>query len=156
MSHLIIIVLAGLFALIQLFKSKDKFAKVIHGVYVVGIAISFVPVPQIAIDGFYLFAAGNLMVVLYAFSDDGFLKSKQTILILMGGIQLLASFFILGKFPYAGIVSLMGLITLGCFVYVLVKDIKTYKNEIGFLSVLAADALLKVLIVLESSYLIES
>jgi hypothetical protein len=155
MVFLIIILLAGFFALTQIFKSKDKFAKVINGVYAAGIAISFVPVPQIAIDGYYLFAIGNLMVILYAFSDDGFSKSKQAILIIMGAIQLLASVFVLNSYPFEWLVSLMGIITLGCYVFILTKDIKNYKNEIGFLSVLAADAFIKVAVVMSSLYQVE-
>jgi len=73
----IIIILAGVFGLIYLFKITNNFARIITGLMVVAIAISFVRVPEIAIDGYYLFAITQLLIIIYAFSYEDFSTNKK-------------------------------------------------------------------------------
>lgn len=143
MAFIIIIVAAGLFGLIQIFKIKDKFAKVINLLYAIAIGVSLIPLPQIAIDGFYLFGITHLVVLFYVFHNEEFANEKKAIISTMAVIQLLATLFWLMQYPYANLIFLMGAITLITFIFITVKRIQDYKNEIGFLTVLAADGLIK-------------
>ena len=73
-----------------------------------------------------------------------FSPTKKGVLIGSGGAQLLGVLFFLGQYPYVQIAYLAGLITIGLFFFVVSKNIKNYANEIGFLAVLMADAVIKV------------
>lgn len=143
MAFIIIIVAAGLFGLLQIFKIKDKFAKVINLMYAIAIGVSLVPIPQIAIDGFYLFGLTHLAVLFYVFHNEGFSNEKKGLMSMMALIQLAATLFWLMNYPYQQIVFLLGLITLAAFIFIVAKRIQDYKNEVGFLTVLAADGLIK-------------
>jgi len=150
----IIIILAGVFGLIYLFKITNNFARIITGLMVVAIAISFVRVPEIAIDGYYLFAITQLLIIIYAFSYEDFSTNKKitvatiaflglaSIVLLLGapeGIRAYGDFY-LRLLEFSGLVA--GVI-IGLYIYVLIKDIKSYKEEIGFLTILSADALIR-------------
>jgi hypothetical protein len=100
MIYLVLILLSGVFSLIHIFKAKDKFAKVINATFVASIGVSFIPQPQVAIDGYYLFAIGCIMVVLYAFSDGNFSNNKKIVLIGSGLAQMIGTLFFVGRFPH--------------------------------------------------------
>jgi len=144
MAFIIIIVAAGLFGLLQIFKIKDKFAKVINLLYAIAIGVSLIPMPQIAIDGFYLFGLTHLVVLFYVFHNEEFSNEKKGLISMMALIQLSATIFWLMNYPYQTIVFLLGTVTLAAFIFIVVRRIQDYKNEIGFLTVLAADGLIKV------------
>lgn len=139
----ILIILSGVFALVQIFKVDDKFARVINGIFAVAIGVSFIPVPEIAIDGYYLFAIGCLVVVLYPFSDNSFDLKKQVIIGGMGFIQFMTMIFFLGKYPGTDMAFMASSLTIVAYLYIVAKEIRLYKNEIGFLTVLMVDALIK-------------
>lgn len=146
-----LIISAGIFAFIQIFRIKDTFARVINGILAASIGVSFIPVPEIAIDGYYLFAIGCLLVILYAFSDSDFTSLKKGILISMGGIQLLGMAFLLGKYPHVDLIFLGGFGTIGIYIFAVTKKIKLFFNEIGFMTVLMIDAFIKCMMVLSAS-----
>lgn len=145
---LILIVLSGLFALIQVFRIKDTFARVINGVFAVAIGVSFIPVPQVAIDGYYLFVIACLLVVLYPFQDSSFSQQKRLFIASMGGIQMIATVFFVAQWPYVDFVFAVGLITVFIYIFLVSRDIQTYKEEIGFLTVLMVDGLIKSLLII--------
>jgi hypothetical protein len=151
MIYLVLILLSGVFSLIHIFKAKDKFAKVINATFVASIGVSFIPQPQVAIDGYYLFAIGCIMVVLYAFSDGNFSNNKKIVLIGSGLAQMIGTLFFVGRFPHTDIAYLAGIITIIFFVGFVSRKIKDYANEIGFMAVLMADALIKVSLILFST-----
>lgn len=148
MVFLVLILLAGVFALISIFRVKDTFARIINGTFVVAIGVSFVTIKEIAIDGYYLFLIGCVLVILYAFSDSSFSNQKKGIIIAMGAAQLVGMVFYLGSFPHTDIAYLAGIVTIICFSVVVSRNIRNYSNEIGFLAVLMADAIIKVSMIL--------
>lgn len=156
MSELFIIlmILAGIFALIQAIRIKDTFARIINAVMAVSVGVSVIPIPQVAIDGHYLYVIGCLLVVLYAFSDSSFNNQKKAILIGMGAIQLASHLFWLMQFPGVGVFSWASILTVLAYIFVVTKEIRAYNFEIGFLTVLMVDALIKSMIVLSGSSLI--
>lgn len=135
-----LIILSGLFGLIYGFKITNKFAKVINWVMVVAIAISFIPNPNVKIDGFYLFALTHLLVIVYAVSHEDFTQQKK---LLLAGISILSVapiLIFLGAVPGIIFASLLSIVGIGIYVYILMKDIQSYKEEIGFLTMLAANS----------------
>ena len=148
MIYLVLILLAGVFSLVHIFKAKDRFAKIINAAFVVAIGVSFVPIPEIAIDGYYLFAIASIMVVLYAFSDSSFSNSKKGVLIGSGLAQMTGTLFFVGRLPHTDLAYMAGIITIILFFAVVSRQIKDYANEIGFMAVLMADAIIKVSMIL--------
>ena len=150
MEILAIILISGVFALLQIFKIKDRFAQAIHGLFVVSIGLSFVEVPAVRMDAFYLFGMTTIAVIVYAIHNSEFELKKRIIIATMGFIQLVGTVFILSQWPYIPFVSMLGLITIGSFIYILTKELQSYKTEIGFLVVLVGDATVKILVVVTS------
>ena len=144
----IIIILAGAFAVLQIFKIKDRFAQVIHGLYALSFGLSFVDSAAIRLDSFYLFGITHVIVIIYLIHNSEFLNHKKAIIGIMVVIQLLSTLFILSRWPYALEVIFLGIITIVAFLFAVTRDIKSYKNEIGFMVVLVADAIVKLISVM--------
>ena len=139
----IIVILSGVFGLIYGFKLTNKFARIINWVMVISIALSFVPSATVKIDGYYLFALMHLLVFVYSFSYEDFTHQKK---ILIAGITLFSLapvIAVLGNLSQAICLTceLFSVVGLGMYIYILIKDIKSYKEEIGFLTMLAANCL---------------
>lgn len=147
MEILIIILISGVFALLQIFKIKDRFSQAIHGLFVVSIALSFVEMPAVRMDGFYLFGMTLVGVVIYALHNTEFHLKKRILLSAMAIIQLVGIVFILSLWPYTVLALSLSLVSVGLFIYAVVKDSKSYKNEIGFMVVMLADAIVKLITV---------
>lgn len=146
----IIIILAGAFALLQIFKIKDRFAQVINGLYALSFGLSFINSPAVRLDSFYLFGITHILVIIYLIHNNEFKNQKKFVIGVMAGIQLLSTLFILSRWPFAIEVIFLGIITIVAFLFALTRDIKSYKNEIGFMVVLAADAIVKLISILPS------
>lgn len=144
----IIIILAGAFAVLQIFKIKDRFAQVIHGLYALSFGLSFINSAAIRLDSFYLFGITHVIVIVYLIHNSEFANQKRILIGTMAVIQLLSTLFILSQWPYVPFIICLGVVTIGAFIYAVTKDIKSYKNEIGFMVVLLADALVKLITIL--------
>ena len=148
---IILIVLAGGFALLQAIRIKDTFARTINLIFAVSIALTFVPITALAAARYSIFILGCLCVVLYAFSDGNFSTMKKTILIGMGGLQLAAMLFFAMRWPGTDILFYSTVLTVIAYIFIVTKDIREYQIEIGFLTVLMVDALIKSMMVFSSS-----
>ncbi len=144
----IIIILAGAFAVLQIFKIKDRFAQVIHGLYALSFGLSFVNSAAVRLDSFYLFGITHVVVIIYLIHNSEFKQQKKLLIGAMAIIQLLSTLFILAQWPHVPVVICFGIVTIAAFIYALTKDIVSYKNEIGFMVVLVADALVKLITIL--------
>ena len=144
----IIIILAGAFALLQIFKIKDRFAQVINGLYALSFGLSFVNSAAIRLDSFYLFGITHVLVIIYIIHNSEFANQKKVVIGTMTVIQLLSTLFILSRWPYALEVIFLGIITIVAFLFAVTRDIKSYKTEIGFMVVLVADAVVKLISVI--------
>lgn len=148
---IILIVLAGSFALIQAIRVKDTFARVINVIFTVAIALTFVPIKELSAARYSIFILGCLTVILYAFSDSSFSATKKAILSTMGGIQLFAMLFFAMKWPGTEVLFYCSILTVITYIFVVSKEIREYQTEIGFLTVLLVDALIKSMMVLAST-----
>ena len=139
----IIVIVSGIFGLIYGFKLTNKFARIINWVMVISIALSFVPNANVKIDGYYLFALMHLLVFVYSFSYENFTQQKK---ILLAGITLFSIapvVAVLANLSQAIVLTseLFSVLGLGMYIYILIKHIKSYKEEIGFLTMLVANCL---------------
>ena len=148
---IILIVLAGGFALVQAVKIKDSFARSINLIFAVSIRLTFVPITQLSAARFSLFIIGCLTVVLYAFSDGTFSTLKKTTLAGMGAIQLGAMLFFAMNWPGTALWFYACTLTVIAYIFLVTKNIRAYQIEIGFLTVLMVDALIKVMMVFSSN-----
>ena len=138
--------LAGVFGLVCSFRAKSQLAKVITWMLVAALAWRLVPVSEVSIDGYYLFAMAEFLVIIYAFSSADFSTTKKIVLAALGGLSLIP--LLLFLFGHSGLTeSLVSAVLVpGIYLYVLIKEIKSFKDEIGFLTILAADALVRLYI----------
>lgn len=136
-----LIILSGLFGLIYGFKLTNKFARVINWVMVAAIAISFVPNANVKIDGFYLFALTHLLIIVYAVSYEEFSQQKKILLIAMAVLSVAPILFFLGSIEGITFVSLLAILGIGTYAYILLKDIQSYKEEIGFITMVTANSI---------------
>jgi len=137
----ILIILSGLFGLIYGFKITNKFARIINWVMVIAIGISFASNPYVKVDGFYLFALMHLLIIVYAVSYENFSLQKK---LLLAGISLCSVapiIFFLGSISGLAAISFLPALAIGGYVYILMKDIQTYKEEVGFLTMLTANSI---------------
>lgn len=146
--HLVaILIISALFSLIQIFKiKKNRFAQVIHIAFSLSIGICLVPNQVIAMDGYYLLGMSGLLVIFYAIHNEEHPLNKRIILGVMALIHLLAIGAFVMAWPSSIYFYVAGVIPIGLFLFALIKDVKSYKNEIGFMSVMMAVGLVNVII----------
>ena len=145
MFGLLLIVLAGIFCLVQIFRIKNVFAKIISGFFVLAIGLNFVPIPEVSVDSYYIFGFSCMLVIFYGFITEDLTIEKRAVISTTGIIQLLGPLTIFLKLDLGTIQLAYGLsfISIGLLIFAFWRDIRQYKNEIGFLAVLFADAVTK-------------
>lgn len=137
----IIVVLAALFGLIYIFKVKNRFARIITGAGVISIGISLIPIPAIAIDGFYIFFAFHVGAIIYALSYDEFSNEKKIVLSTVAVFSALPATLYFTPYAAQVWVGLLSIIPIFVFGYGLKNKVQDYKNEIGFLIIMVGNAL---------------
>jgi len=145
MTYKTIIALAGLFGLFQLFKTTNNFARLILLGQIIAIAFTFVPNDTITIAGLILFMVTQLAVIIYGLAVKDLTTKKRLTIIVMAAFVLVANFFMLQHYKYANEIGSSMLIPIGAYLLALVFNFKNYKNEIGFLTIIAVDAVIKLM-----------
>jgi hypothetical protein len=142
-----IMILGALFGFIYALRLKETYSRVINWAMVVAVGISFTTIAELKVDGYYLFALTQLGVIVYGFSYPEFSNSKKITVIGSGLLSFIpmAVFLSAAVSFYAEIALITGLIQLGIFANALKSEIRGYKEEVGFLVILAADALVRVI-----------
>lgn len=138
MVYDVLLVVSALFALFHLLKMKDKFAKVITLVLALSAGANLAPSVIIQKDGFYLFALAHLLVFFYVFHNEEFSLKKKVVLFSMGLIQFASIVSMLVPFEFTFFVMISAIITAIVFFYALLTDVQSYKEELGFMVILAA------------------
>lgn len=141
----LVMALAALFGLVHLFKVKNKWAKGITIAYVISVGLSFVSSTIIKVDAYYLFILLSAATVLYAFSTSDFSQTKKLFISLIAILSTLPNVLLLygstsTNTNILSIASLMGIIPVGIYVYILIKKKELYNDEHGFLTILSANA----------------
>jgi hypothetical protein len=139
----IFMVLGALFGFFHAFKIKGTYSRIITWASIVAIGVMMINKAEIAIDGYYLFTIVQIGIIIYAFSDDTYSQLKKILLVISAAATLLPMLLFLGQNPFFNLAALLcGFIQLSIFIYALVKIVRELKEEMGFLVMLSAFALI--------------
>jgi len=145
----IIIALAGLFGIFRLFRISDNFARTIVGGQIIAIGLTFIPVNTAVTIGFVLFIVTAMLAIVYGLFKKGFGINKKVFILLISIPVFVAHIFALNHWPYTGIIGWTMLIPIFTYLILTLTNIKRYKNELGFLTILAVDAAIKLSMTIE-------
>ena len=143
MLYTIIIILAAVFGIYALTLQRDLFARVILILMILAVALTLCPSENMKTIGFQFYLLPVGLAILYALLKKGFSVRKRSLLLLIALPVFCANLFVLYKWPSADIISMMCLVSVIAFLIICFKSARDYKNEIGFLAILAADAVIK-------------
>jgi uncharacterized membrane protein len=149
--YMIIILGAAAFGLTRITKTNNKLAKAILAAQLISIALTYVPRPAIIETGFFLFIGTIAASAIYGVTTKGLSAKTQNLILLISVPLLIRHIFVLMQWPYAGFIGYFMLIPILAFVYLLKTEHKERAEEIGFLSINAASALVGFLITLNWS-----
>lgn len=108
--------------------------------------ISLIPYPIPAKDGFIAYLVIQAVLLVYAFSPNDYSVRKQILLtavILFPGISMGLD---LTKYSGSIVAELACIVSVATFLFILLKDKETFKDEIGFLSVPFAHSVIRLMI----------
>jgi hypothetical protein len=142
----LIMILGALFGFIHALKIKGFYSRVLNWTMVLAVGATFTKIPIVVQDAYYLFGLTQLGVIIYGISGSDFSLNKKVFIAASGALSLipLLLFLNLSDF-YLEIAALCGAIQIAMFIQNIRKDVQGYKEEMGFLAILAADALTRVL-----------
>ena len=140
----IIIAAAGLFGLYSLSLTRDYYARFIVMLMVVSIVLTLLPVPNIKTIGFVVYLVSLVLTMVYALLKTGTGNARRFTMLVMALPPFLALLFQLNQWPYVKLLYGTCLLSLLAFVYILFAKRKAYQNELGMLTIIAADALIHV------------
>lgn len=149
MPYKYFIIAAGIFGLIQYFRNDDQFVRLILGGQLIAITLTLIPIHNFASAGFLLFALTVFMTIIYALTKHPIIKGKKLLIILMAVPILFINIYTIQRLPNAGILGLIMIIPVLAYLIVLVTNLKKYKSEIGFLTILAVDAGIRLAMAIE-------
>ena len=144
--YTILIGVAGLFAFIQTIRGKDEFARVITAFQVIAIGMTFIPDDTAISIGFTLYLISILLIIIYRFVKKGLSKEVRRTILTMTIPIFIIQLFVINQWPYAGYLGVGSVIAIISFLYLLKSKYSTFKNQIGFLTVLFIDAVIRSLI----------
>jgi hypothetical protein len=143
---LILIVMAGVFGLVYPFYIKNKFARAVSWTFCAAVGLSLIPIPEISFDGYYLFIISYVLVIIYAFSQEDFSTPKKGLLATLGGLGLLPLLLFISGRPATVEWAVCNLAITGICIFILAKERRSYKQEFGFLVIIAANAVVNLVI----------
>ena len=143
MGAKVLMAIVGLLGLYSLFTVREYFARVILAVMVLAIGLTFLGDRAIE-SGFWLYCVSLVLVMVYALLKRGLGTNKRILILLMAVPVFLTKLFMINHWPYVSTLALCCIITLVCFIACIAK-VRNYKNEVGFLTIIAADAIVNLL-----------
>ncbi|MFZ6052521.1 hypothetical protein [Halocola ammonii] len=143
MTHQLIIALAAIFALFRLSKTTDKFANAISFGLIFSVALTLVQIRFVSIAGFVLFMLCLVLVIIYGFKKENLSKFKKPLIVIPAFFVFALYFFQFQHYPYAGAIGLAMIIPVLCYIFLLTR-FKSFKNELGFMTIIVAAAAIEV------------
>lgn len=141
MIYKIIIGLAGIFGIFELFKIKDRLSLAILLGQTIGILSLMLsplnPNGVLSIIGSTLFTLSALVSIYYIFKIVS-PSSKRGLITIPVSISLIFEF---NHWPGGGEIALAMIIPITSYLVLVITRIKDIKNEVGFLTILTASAL---------------
>jgi hypothetical protein len=139
MVSYIIISLAATFALYRLFVVNGLWSRILSAALIVAIAQIVLPIEGFQTAGFLLYICAIAAVLICAIVG-GEMEQKKRLLLVMVAVPLLTvHVFKLGHWPHAGYITLGLLIPIVASVALFI-DYKKNRVDLGFLTILVADA----------------
>lgn len=140
MIHNIIIGLSAAFALIQLQKVDNKYARFIIFVLVVAMAISFLPNISLKTFAFILYLTTTMAAIIYILLKKP-LSIKARLLMLFICIPVFIRYITaLMHWRWESLILFIPIIS---FALLLISNPKGFKNEVAFLTIITVDAMAK-------------
>jgi len=139
---LIIISASALYGGFRLIKTKDLFANTICGIQILAIIITFSGFQSLLQIGFHMLLLATFLAVIYSVYKTKHSVKKRAVLLSIS-IPLFVG-YLFKALHLSGIdaINFFMIIPIIAFVMALV-DRNTYKNELGFISILSAEALIR-------------
>jgi uncharacterized membrane protein len=136
-----LIALAGTFGLTQLLRKINSFAKTIIVIQLIAILLTFIPSSPFVLIGWIVFIIAIFLAIIYSFKNDK--SGKRLIINLICLPVFFANLFTLQHWPFASVFSLSCMICLIAFISKPLTQSKKYKAEIGFLTIIVIDGLVR-------------
>ena len=134
-----------MFGISQLPRVKDNLARTILGGQILSIGLAYIRNPEVTLSAMLLFMLTLAMAIYYGSMKKGFSARKRTMIILPASFILIKFVFMIQHYPGANIINILMLIPLLVYAIGVLSDLKNFKYELGFLSIITAEALLAVL-----------
>jgi hypothetical protein len=140
-----IMIPAALLGIYGLFISTDYYARLITVLMLISVVMTFLPVPAVKTGGFALYAIALVLAVVYALLKRGFSNAKRALILAMIIPAFTAIIFQLNGWPGVSLLYGFSIITILSFAAICLRQ-RDYRNELGFLVIIAADALIHAVI----------
>lgn len=140
MTYKILIGLASLFGLFRLFLTTDNFAKTILIGQIIAIGLTLPDDRTAATIGLLLFMLTLMLAIIYGLTKKNFKIRKRILIIVPTVLVFVMHFFQLQHYPGAGLLGLTMALPIITNIILTTTDIKNYKNELGFLTIITVDA----------------
>jgi hypothetical protein len=142
----IIMAVAALVAIYGLRTSQDYYARFILLMMLLSVMLTFIQVPEVKTVGLAVYTVCLVLTTVYALLKAGLGTKKRSLLLTMAIPVFLAMIFQLNHWPYVNILYGITSLSLVAFLVICFSGINNYKNELGIISIIAADALIHVII----------
>ncbi len=140
MTYKYIMIAAGVFGLIHYFVIRDQFVRLITGGLLVAISLTFVPIHNFDNAGILVFALTCFLAIIYAQTKQPIVKGKKLLIGLTAVPLIFINVYAIQRLPHMDLVGLLSVISLLAYLIIVSTNIKKYKEEIGFLTIMAVDA----------------
>lgn len=145
--------MAAVFALVRIFRIEEKYAKWITIALIIAVALTLLPFGPVAYDGFYTYILILFICLIYTFTPVLAEPSdqKRIVLSVIFGIPLIAMVLEMNRLPGVVEMGYATILSLGAYLYAVIKTPKQYQNEIGMMTIPAMDAFIRLSILLSSA-----
>ena len=144
MIYYTILSIAGLFGLIYLFFTKDRYAWIILALQVLSITLSIMGIESLLSIGLWLYTASVVLVFIHAYSQHEIKASARRLMMTSSVAVVLTHLFQLLHLPGAGWLGLSMVFPIIALIPVL-ADVKNTRNYFGFVVIMAADGLVELM-----------
>ncbi len=149
MTYKYIMIAAGVFGLIQYFMNKDQFVRLIIGGLLVAITLTFVPIHNFDSAGILVFALTSFLAIIYAQTKTPIVKGKKLLIGLVALPIIFINIYAIQSLPHTDILGLFAVVSVLSYLIIVFTNLKKYNSEIGFLTIMAVDAGIKLAMSLE-------
>jgi hypothetical protein len=139
MIHKILFGLAVVFGVYQFFRTTDRFSMVILGLQMIGIVLSFITEQPFKMIGSGLFMLTLVLAIIYASIKADRKPWNRGLIIFSAGLALFIHFVPLYHRNDLRILGVGMIIPIAAYIILLARDFKSYKNELGFLTIILVD-----------------